>query len=161
MINFLLQVSTRNNVSTRISTESFKFRRTPAQVLRTGRYVTANLRKYDGFMNFQYQPPHNGTTEFYILPCGGGIVRAKLRGPSGFIRVFIHFLYTFLYYLLFFSYCILEKISEFYFFFNLCKNLEKRSSRPRIFESAFIRTRQSLYSWNLRNTSGVNKSIFS
>ncbi|XP_057320209.1 protein NDNF isoform X2 [Microplitis mediator] len=82
----LYVVSTRNNVSTRISTESFKFRRTPAQVLRTGRYVTANLRKYDGFMNFQYQPPHNGTTEFYILPCGGGIVRAKLRGPSGFIR---------------------------------------------------------------------------
>ncbi|XP_074105612.1 neuron derived neurotrophic factor nord isoform X4 [Cotesia typhae] len=82
----LYVVSTRNNVSTRVSTESFKFRRTPAQVLRTGRYVTANLGKYDGFMNFQYQPPHNGTTEFYIFPCGGGIVWAKLRGPSGVIK---------------------------------------------------------------------------
>ncbi|XP_044585384.1 protein NDNF isoform X2 [Cotesia glomerata] len=82
----LYVVSTRNNVSTRVSTESFKFRRTPAQVLRTGRYVTANLGKYDGFMNFQYQPPHNGSTEFYIFPCGGGIVWAKLRGPSGVIK---------------------------------------------------------------------------
>ncbi|XP_034941952.1 protein NDNF isoform X2 [Chelonus insularis] len=82
----LYVISARNNVSTRISTESFKFRKTPAQILRTDRYVTANLRKYDGFINFQYQPPYNGTTEFHILPCGGGIVRAKLRGPSGFMK---------------------------------------------------------------------------
>lgn len=83
----------RNNVSIRISTETFKFRRTPAQVLKNGRYTTANLRKNDGFMNFQYRPQYNGTTEFHVLPCGGGIVKAKLRGPSGIIQVFLIFLF--------------------------------------------------------------------
>lgn len=80
------QVSMRNNVSTRVATEMLKFRRTPAQTLRTGRYTTANLRKNDGFINFRYRPQENATTEFHVLPCGGGIVRAKLRGP-GIVRV--------------------------------------------------------------------------
>lgn len=80
-------MSKRNNVSTRISTESFKFHRTPAQVLLTDHYADVNLRKGDGFINFHYRPQHNGSTEFYVLPCGGGIVRAKLRGPSGYVRV--------------------------------------------------------------------------
>ncbi|XP_043272141.1 protein NDNF [Venturia canescens] len=84
--NFTLYVvSTRNNVSTRVATEMMKFRRTPAQTLRTGRYVTANLRENDGFINFRYRPQENATTEFHVLPCGDGIVRAKLKGP-GIVR---------------------------------------------------------------------------
>lgn len=72
----------RNNVSIRVATESLKYRKPLAQVLQTGHYVTANLRKNDGYLNFRYQPQHNNTTEFHVLPCGDGIVRAKLRGPG-------------------------------------------------------------------------------
>ena len=78
----------RNNVSMTVASQVLKFRRTQAQTLQTGRYATANLRKNDGFINFRYRPQENATTEFHVLPCGGGIVRAKLRGP-GIIRVCI------------------------------------------------------------------------
>ncbi|XP_034188746.2 neuron derived neurotrophic factor nord [Osmia lignaria lignaria] len=81
--NFTLYVvNTRNNVSNRIATDALRFRRTPELMLRTGRYTTANLRKTDGFINFRYRPPGNASSIFHILPCGGGIVKAKLSGPG-------------------------------------------------------------------------------
>ncbi|XP_043511392.1 protein NDNF [Frieseomelitta varia] len=84
--NFTLYVvNMRNNVSNRIATDTIKFRKTPELRLRTGHYTTANLRKTDGFINFHYRPPGNTSSTFHILPCGGGIVRAKLSG-SGILR---------------------------------------------------------------------------
>ncbi|XP_076676860.1 neuron derived neurotrophic factor nord [Andrena cerasifolii] len=81
--NFTLYVvNTRNNVSNRVATDTIRFRKTPEFTLRTGRYTTANLRKTDGFINFRYRPPENTSSTFHILPCGGGIVRAKLSGPG-------------------------------------------------------------------------------
>ncbi|XP_043797383.1 protein NDNF [Apis laboriosa] len=81
--NFTLYVvNTRNNVSNRIATDTIKFRKTSELRLRTGHYSTANLRKTDGFVNFFYRPPANISSIFYILPCGGGIVRAKLSAPG-------------------------------------------------------------------------------
>lgn len=73
-------------MSNRIATDTIKFRKTPELRLRTGHYTTANLRKTDGFINFRYRPPENASSTFHILPCGGGIVRAKLSGP-GILRV--------------------------------------------------------------------------
>ncbi|XP_015114958.1 protein NDNF [Diachasma alloeum] len=85
--NFTLYVvNTRNNLSTRIAAESLKYKKTQAQVLLTGRYVTAKLQKNFGIVNFRYQPHYNESTEFHVLPCGGGVVRAKLRGPDGITR---------------------------------------------------------------------------
>nr|XP_012138440.1 PREDICTED: protein NDNF [Megachile rotundata] len=85
--NFTLYVvNTRNNVSNRIATDALRFRKTPELMLRTGRYTTANLRKTDGFVNFRYRPPGNISSTFHILPCGGGIVKAKLSGP-GILRI--------------------------------------------------------------------------
>ncbi|XP_050581962.1 protein NDNF [Bombus affinis] len=78
----LYVVNTRNNVSNRIATDTIKFRKTPELRLRTGHYTTANLRKTDGFISFHYRPPGNTSSTFHILPCGGGIVRAKLSGPG-------------------------------------------------------------------------------
>lgn len=66
-----------------------KFRKTPELMLRTGRYTTASLRKTDGLVNFRYRPPENVSSTFHILPCGGGIVRAKVFGP-GILRVIQH-----------------------------------------------------------------------
>lgn len=86
---FVLKVNTRNNVSNRIGTDTIKFRKTSELRLRTGHYSTANLRKTDGFVNFFYHPPANISSTFYILPCGGGIVRAKLSAP-GILRVINH-----------------------------------------------------------------------
>ncbi|XP_076235714.1 neuron derived neurotrophic factor nord [Calliopsis andreniformis] len=84
--NFTLYVvNTRNNVSNRVATDTIKFRKTPELTLRTGRYTTASLRKSDGFVNFRYRPPENASSTFHILPCGGGIVKAKLSG-SGILR---------------------------------------------------------------------------
>ncbi|XP_012272388.1 protein NDNF [Orussus abietinus] len=84
--NFTLYVvSMRNNVSSRAASEAHKFRKTPAQTLRIGRYAIANLRRNDGYINFRYRPKDNTSTIFHVLPCGGGIVRAKLRGP-GFLK---------------------------------------------------------------------------
>ncbi|XP_036141295.1 uncharacterized protein LOC105839501 isoform X3 [Monomorium pharaonis] len=84
--NFTLYVvNTRNNVSNRVATDAIKFKKTPELTLRTGRYTTANLRKTDGFVNFRYRPPDNTSSTFHILPCGGGIVKAKLSG-QGILR---------------------------------------------------------------------------
>ncbi|XP_020283733.1 protein NDNF [Pseudomyrmex gracilis] len=81
--NFTLYVvNTRNNVSNRVATDAIRFRKTPELILRTGRYTVANLRKTDGFVNFRYRPPDNTTSTFHVLPCGGGIVKAKLSGPG-------------------------------------------------------------------------------
>ncbi|CAK9826602.1 Protein NDNF [Anthophora retusa] len=81
--NFTLYVvNTRNNVSNRIATDTIRFRKTPELRLRTGHYATASLRKTDGFINFRYRPPGNTSSTFHILPCGGGIVKAKLSGPG-------------------------------------------------------------------------------
>ncbi|XP_043260858.1 protein NDNF [Colletes gigas] len=81
--NFTLYVvNTRNNVSNRVAADTIRFRKTPELMLRTGRYATANLRKTDGFVNFRYRPPENISSTFHILPCGGGIVKAKLSGPG-------------------------------------------------------------------------------
>ena len=80
------QVNTRNNVSNRVATDAIKFKKTPELTLRTRRYITANLRKTDGFVNFRYRPPDNTSSTFHILPCGGGIVKAKLNG-QGILRV--------------------------------------------------------------------------
>ncbi|CAL7933801.1 unnamed protein product [Xylocopa violacea] len=81
--NFTLYVvNTQNNVSNRVATDAIKFRKTPELRLRTGHYTTANLRKTDGFINFRYRPPGNTSSTFHILPCGGGVVRAKLSGPG-------------------------------------------------------------------------------
>ncbi|XP_076177318.1 neuron derived neurotrophic factor nord isoform X3 [Ptiloglossa arizonensis] len=81
--NFTLYVvNTRNNVSNRVATDMIKFRKTPELMLRTGRYTTASLRKTDGLVNFRYRPPENVSSTFHILPCGGGIVRAKVFGPG-------------------------------------------------------------------------------
>ncbi|XP_015595908.1 protein NDNF [Cephus cinctus] len=81
--NFTLYVvSTLNNVSNRVANEVHKFRKAPVQILKTGRYAVANLRKNDGFINFRYQPRRNTSTIFHVLSCGGGIVKAKLRGPG-------------------------------------------------------------------------------
>ncbi|EFN78852.1 Fibronectin type-III domain-containing protein C4orf31 [Harpegnathos saltator] len=80
--NFTLYVvNTRNNVSNRVAVDSIRFKK-PELTLRTGRYTTANLRKTDGFVNFRYRPPDNTSSIFHILPCGGGIVKAKLSGPE-------------------------------------------------------------------------------
>ncbi|XP_014473907.1 PREDICTED: uncharacterized protein LOC106744027 [Dinoponera quadriceps] len=80
--NFTLYVvNTRNNVSNRVATDTIRFKK-PELTLRTGRYTTANLRKTDGFVNFRYRPPDNTSSVFHILPCGGGIVKAKLSGPG-------------------------------------------------------------------------------
>ncbi|XP_076177316.1 neuron derived neurotrophic factor nord isoform X2 [Ptiloglossa arizonensis] len=76
------EVNTRNNVSNRVATDMIKFRKTPELMLRTGRYTTASLRKTDGLVNFRYRPPENVSSTFHILPCGGGIVRAKVFGPG-------------------------------------------------------------------------------
>jgi len=84
--NLVRQVNTRNNVSNRVATDSIRFKRTPELALRTGHYTTANLRKTDGFVNFRYRPPDNTSSTFHILPCGGGIVKAKLSG-QGVLRV--------------------------------------------------------------------------
>ncbi|XP_011155859.2 protein NDNF isoform X2 [Solenopsis invicta] len=84
--NFTLYVvNTRNNVSNRVATNAIRFKKTPELTLRTGRYTTANLRKTDGFVNFRYRPPDNTSSTFHILPCGGGIVKAKLSG-EGILR---------------------------------------------------------------------------
>ncbi|KAG7206532.1 hypothetical protein KM043_003875 [Ampulex compressa] len=81
--NFTLYVvNSRNNVSNRVATDTLRFRKTPEMTLRTGRYATANLRKTDGFVSFRYRPPDNTSTVLHILPCGGGIVGAKLSGPG-------------------------------------------------------------------------------
>ena len=72
----------RNNVSNRVATEMLKFRKTPTLTLHNGRYTIVNLKKSDGLINFQYMPQDNTTTIFHILPCGGGIVTAKLRGAD-------------------------------------------------------------------------------
>ncbi|XP_053973192.1 uncharacterized protein LOC128873570 isoform X1 [Hylaeus volcanicus] len=81
--NFTLYVvNTRNNVSNRVATDTMKFRKTPELMLPNGRYTTASLRKTDGFVNFRYRPPENISSTFHILPCGGGIVKAKLSGPG-------------------------------------------------------------------------------
>ncbi|EFN72773.1 Fibronectin type-III domain-containing protein C4orf31-like protein [Camponotus floridanus] len=84
--NFTLYVvNTRNNVSNRVAIDSIRFKKTPELTLRTGHYTTANLRKTDGFVNFRYRPPDNTSSTFHILPCGGGIVKAKLSG-QGILR---------------------------------------------------------------------------
>ncbi|XP_012219994.1 protein NDNF isoform X2 [Linepithema humile] len=81
--NFTLYVvNTRNNVSNRVTTDAIRFKKTPELTLRNGRYTTANLRKTDGFVNFRYRPPDNISSIFHILPCGGGIVKAKLSGQG-------------------------------------------------------------------------------
>ncbi|XP_015433090.1 PREDICTED: protein NDNF [Dufourea novaeangliae] len=81
--NFTLYViNTRNNVSNRVTTDAVRFRKTPELILRTGSYTTASLRKTDGFVNFRYRPPENTSSTFHILPCGGGIVKAKLTAPG-------------------------------------------------------------------------------
>ncbi|XP_077260977.1 neuron derived neurotrophic factor nord isoform X2 [Temnothorax americanus] len=84
--NFTLYVvNTRNNVSNRVATDAIRFKKTPELTLHTGRYTTANLRKTDGFVNFRYRPSDNTSSTFHILPCGGGIVKAKLSG-QGILR---------------------------------------------------------------------------
>ncbi|KZC11058.1 Protein NDNF [Dufourea novaeangliae] len=75
-------INTRNNVSNRVTTDAVRFRKTPELILRTGSYTTASLRKTDGFVNFRYRPPENTSSTFHILPCGGGIVKAKLTAPG-------------------------------------------------------------------------------
>ncbi|XP_017892829.2 protein NDNF-like [Ceratina calcarata] len=81
--NFTLYVvDARNNVSNRVATDAIKFRRTPEWRLRPGRYITANLRKNDGYVNFRYRPTGNASTTFHILTCGGGVITAKLNGPE-------------------------------------------------------------------------------
>ncbi|XP_029161548.1 protein NDNF isoform X1 [Nylanderia fulva] len=81
--NFTLYVvNTRNNVSNRVAIDTIRFKKTPELTLRTGHYTMANLRKTDGFVNFRYRPPDNTSSTFHILPCGGGIVKAKLSGPG-------------------------------------------------------------------------------
>lgn len=78
--NFTLYVvNLRNNVSNLVASDMLKFRKTPTQTLLNGRYTTVDLKKSDGLINFQYMPLGNATTMFHILPCGGGIVTAKLR----------------------------------------------------------------------------------
>lgn len=76
----------RNNVSNKLATDAIRFRKTPELMLHTGRYATVSLRKTDGFVNFRYRPPENASSIFHILPCGGGIVKAKLTAP-GILRV--------------------------------------------------------------------------
>ncbi|XP_014614592.1 PREDICTED: protein NDNF isoform X1 [Polistes canadensis] len=81
--NFTLYVvNMRNNVSNKLATDAIRFRKTPELMLHTGRYATVNLRKTDGFVNFRYRPPENASSIFHILPCGGGIVKAKLSAPG-------------------------------------------------------------------------------
>ena len=90
----------RNNVSNRVATEMLKFRKTPTQTLRNGRYTTVNLKKSDGLINFQYTPQDNMTTIFHILPCGGGIVTAKLRG-AGIVPQVNYILFRYIYLFIF------------------------------------------------------------
>ncbi|XP_015178449.1 PREDICTED: protein NDNF isoform X2 [Polistes dominula] len=81
--NFTLYVvNMRNNVSNKLATDAIRFRKTPELMLHTGRYATVNLRKTDGFVNFRYRPSENVSSIFHILPCGGGIVKAKLSAPG-------------------------------------------------------------------------------
>ncbi|KAF7398358.1 hypothetical protein HZH66_006255 [Vespula vulgaris] len=81
--NFTLYVvNMRNNVSNKLATDAIRFRKTPELMLHTGRYATVSLRKTDGFVNFRYRPPENASSIFHILPCGGGIVKAKLSAPG-------------------------------------------------------------------------------
>ncbi|KAK2574935.1 hypothetical protein KPH14_008702 [Odynerus spinipes] len=81
--NFTLYViNMRNNVSSRVAIDAIRFRKTPEVMLHTDRYTTVSLRKTDGFVNFRYRPPENASSIFHVLPCGGGIVKAKLTAPG-------------------------------------------------------------------------------
>lgn len=75
-------MNTRNNVSSRVAMDSFRFQRKPPITLQTGRPATINLRNREGIAIFRYRPRDNATTQFNILACGACSARAKFRAPE-------------------------------------------------------------------------------
>ncbi|XP_058804029.1 uncharacterized protein LOC131671546 isoform X1 [Phymastichus coffea] len=76
----LYVINTHNNVSSKVSEDSFRFQRKLPIVLQSGRYATVNLRKSDGQAAFRFKPRDNTTTLFNILACGACSLRVKIRG---------------------------------------------------------------------------------